>query len=212
MKKDIDRVRFAVRFANGETPHRMSDREFAKLRDDIAAFLGFTGQQCELPEGAGVDPLVLCQPWPWDYTKREMHDLQSDSRQLLASAVEGTGGTLTTITNGHDGHPLRVNMVGPADARRLRIGGSVRAAFLFTLLLLMQGPAGVLVLPCPECGRLFVRRGRQKYCQAACTSRANWREYPDEKKRQHRERQYAKHGWEVGVRAKKQRDRADGAG
>ncbi len=205
MKTDADRVRFAVRFAYGKNPMALSDRALSKLQNELAAFLGFTGVQSNVDSLGrfGVHVTVLRAPWPWEYPKLQLHQLQEDTQQLLESTIEGRGFNPTTISDGKDGQPLRADVVIFGDERVLRIAGSVRAGFLLTLLYLMQGPAEVPVLKCPVCGRVFVRVRRQKYCRRECANKANWEGRSEEDKQRYRKTEYAKHGWELGAHSKK---------
>jgi len=198
MKSDADRVRFAVRFAS---EHVLSLRTPAlnKLRGDVAAFLGLTRKGSARPGRFDVQVSVLRAPYPRDATKVMLFRLQRDARNMLEQAVEGRGFKPTIIS---DGQNLVLDVVGGSSGpRTLRIGGSMHAAFLLTLAYLLAGKHGVPVLKCPECGRLFVRVRRQKYCQDACTDKATWRNYPEEKKRLAREKQYEKQGWRLGARS-----------
>lgn len=196
MRTDADRVRFAVRFAS----EPLSTLGLKRVRHELAAFLGLTREGAAPPGGFGVQVSTVRPPYPWQYSRGRLVQLQRDAYHLLADAVEGRGLHATTIS---DSQELSAGVIGPARTRRLRIGGSVRAAFLLTLAFLIAGKGAVPVLKCPECGRLFVRVRRQKYCSSTCTDRAVWRNYPEHKKRAARLKWYEKFGWELGARSKR---------
>lgn len=198
MKTDADRVRFAVRFASEPLPQ--SARGLDKLRRELAAFLGMTRRGGDKePGGFGVEVNAVRPPHPWDYTLAQLFMLQEDARQMIEAAVDGRGGHSTVIS---DDQEIIADVVGLPTTRTLRIGGSVRAGFLLTLAFLLAGTGAPPVLKCPECGRLFVRVRRQKYCRDECTDRATWRNYPKEKKQRARQRQYDKYNWTLGARSK----------
>ena len=200
MKTDADRVRFAVRFAS-ENVMALGAPALNKLQRELAAFLGTTRKGARLPGGFGVQVVNARPPYPWDYSKVEMFSLQQDASALLENAIDGHGLHPTTIS---DDQELIADVVTGAKGKRtLRIGGSVRAGFLLTLAFLLAGTGAPTVLKCPECGRPFVRVRRQKYCRDACTDRATWRNYPTEKKRRARQRQYDKNGWTLGARSER---------
>jgi hypothetical protein len=198
MKNDVDRVRFAVRFAS-ESALPLRAPALNKLLRELAAFLGLTRKGVDPPGGFGVQIINVRPPYPWEYSRVQLFQLQRDARELLESAVEGRGRRSTTISDKQD---LIADVVGRPGERTLRIGGSVRASFLLTLALLLAGKTAVPVLKCPEpkCGRLFVRMRRQKYCCRSCTNRAVWQAYPEKKKAEARRKQYEKYGWCLDAR------------
>jgi hypothetical protein len=211
---DAKRLKWAVSFASADLS-ALKGRSLLQLQTELGAFLGMTRKAKASGPAVAIRP-----PYPWDYTVAQFAALQRDTTRLLAGAVpagrsrsvdriealaRGTG----TDVRGSD--PISIKeeifldaMPVAAGKRRLRIGGSVRASFLLNLAVLVTGEAGNGIRTCPECGRLFVRKRRQLYCKSECTDRATWRNYPEEKKRRAREKQYAKEGWTVGARAKKE--------
>jgi hypothetical protein len=63
----------------------------------------------------------------------------------------------------------------------LLIKGSWLDAFAATVMLLLYASSGVPILRCPECGIIFCRVRKQKYCSRPCTNRATvrrWRATP----------------------------------
>lgn len=197
MKTDADRVRFAVRFASGNVSG-LRPRALNTLRTELAAFLGTTKKGADAPGGFGIRIVNVRPPYPWEYTKAQLFELQEDTRRLLEDTVDGRGLGSTTIS---DDQALVVGVATVSGKQRGSVGGSVRASFLLTLWLLLLGKNLPPVKKCPECGQLFVRVRRQKYCRDACTDKATWRNYPKEKKRQARQRQYDRHGWTLGKRS-----------
>lgn len=217
MTTDADRVRFAVRFANEKNVMTLSGAALSRCREELAAFLGMTRTGAAAPGGFGVQVVNVRPPYPWDYPKGQLVELQEDVRRFLENEVLGDvehpflkNAVLkdvrhpTTISDDSDDQPLVADVVTVGGKRRGRIGGSVRAAFLLTLWFLRVAGTGVpAVLKCPECGRLFVRVRRQKYCRDACTDKATWRNYPQKKKLAARKKYYESQGWILGTRSER---------
>ena len=198
IKTDVDRISFAVRFADMNVM-AARDPELRTLRQKLEEFLGFTGRAAA--GSFDVHASVTRQPYPWKYTQRDLHELQRETLQLLKGAVE-RGGLHGGIEIG-DEDGIVVDVVGPPGERVLRFGGSTRSCFILTLAYLLKSSAGERVVKCPECGRIFVRVRRQKYCTPKCTDKATWRNYPEDKKRQSRKKYYDSQGWTLGARSAK---------
>jgi hypothetical protein len=199
IKTDSDRIAFAVRFASEPV---LDSKTFVKrLRRDLTMFLGMERRSGKKePGGFGIEVNALRAPHPWEFTVSQLRELQEDARHMIDHAVDGRGLAPTTISDEQD---VIVDVVGQPGNRTLRIGGSVRAGFLLTLALLLAGVTDApSVLKCPECGRLFLRSGRQKYCQDECTDRALWKNYPVEKKLKARKKVYEANNWKLGARSK----------
>ena len=65
---------------------------------------------------------------------------------------------------------------------------SIEERFLYILLrLLIQEGLGSKICSCPECGKLFVRRRRQKRCSRRCTNKANKRAHFERKRLKERD-------------------------
>jgi hypothetical protein len=75
----------------------------------------------------------------------------------------------------------------------LGANGSLRDIFFWRLgCLLAQEPLTDRVKACPECGQIFLQRGRQRYCARSCVNRANIRQWRQSPRGQRYERQRAK--------------------
>ena len=170
-----------------------------KFTRELGEFLGFTGRAAT--GRFDVDAAITREPYPWDYSRRELHNLHEEALTLLEGAVRGDG-LPGGVSIGEDGG-IRMDVVGPADERVLRFGGTTRSCFVLTLGYLLKQPAGKRVVMCPECGRIFVRVRRQIYCRRGCANKATWRKYPEASKLKAREKEYAKQGWELGGRSRK---------
>ena len=201
MQSDADRLRFAVRFA---TESLRTQRALSRVRRELADFLGVTRQGTEPPGGFGIRVVALggsnpCQEIP----KNEVLQLQREARWFLQGAVESHGGEPVSSRPVSLRH-VSVDVVGDQTGRRIpRVGGAVRTVFFLALILLLAGGQGRSVLRCPECGTIFYRVRRQKYCNPTCTDRAGWRRYPEEKKIAARQKEYDKHTWRLGARGGK---------
>jgi hypothetical protein len=62
--------------------------------------------------------------------------------------------------------------------------GAARDVFLMKLFFLMLQHGCANIKSCPECGRLFWRVRRQKYCSRTCVNRVNMREWTRSKREQ----------------------------
>ena len=195
IKTDVDRISFAVRFADMNV---MAAKEatLRKLRRELGEFLGFT--QRAATGRFDVHAAITRAPYPRGYSRRELHELRKAALEILTGAVEGKG-----FTGGVSIDGVVVDVVGPADERVLRFSGTTLSCFVLTLAFLLKGRAGERVAKCPECRRIFVRVRRQLYCTPKCTDRATWRNYPEDKKRRARKKYYDSQGWTLGTRSAK---------
>ena len=221
MRTDEDWLAWVLHFVNIESPiMRLSKTGLEALRHDLAAFLGFADEHDEPLSTSGIYATVLKAPWPWEYTKRQLDNLQRDSRQMIedtvcereiTAQVDGRelrvtvkgGLNPTELSTEEAGERILIDVVGPPERRIVRIGGPVRVAFLHRLALLLAGEAGAKVLSCPVCGTLFRRVRRQKYCSRKCTNKASWGAVTEEKKLEYRDKRYKENGWTQGARSKK---------
>jgi hypothetical protein len=187
-----------------------------RLRAGVAAFLGLTPNGAPAPGGLGIQVVPVSRvrekgspaPFPVDLAVPQLQELQADARAFLEGAADGTGARLATVMSDEQETVADVVMVG--STRRLRIGGSLRAGFLWTLAFVVAGPAGRRLRACPQCGTLFVRTRRQIRCSDRCTDQANWASYSDEAKRQwpSRKKAYEENGWTLGARTSAKKDKA----
>jgi hypothetical protein len=122
------------------------------------------------------------------FTLDAIRTLQADVRQLLTSIVdrhehdeaEQRGEQLTGEVP-PDVPEIRVKMWldwkhGQLDDKGLLIDGDLRNLFLVTLAFLLNQDIAH-VQRCPECGRVFYRVRKQRYCSRRCTNRTNMRKW-----------------------------------
>lgn len=189
MKTDADRTRWAIALS-GTNVMAQTDADLRRLRREMKKFLAGD------PQGLAVTVHNL-GPAVADLPRSDLHEIAARARAMLRAAALGDG-----RAGGTEVRKLVIDVVRPRGLKpELRIGGSVHDAFTMALALLLATDAGRQLQSCPECGAIFVRVRRQRYCTAKCTDRATWRNYPAEKKRVARAKQYAKQGWTLGARA-----------
>jgi hypothetical protein len=172
----VQRADFAVRFGQcnltGESP-----RALANLRQQVARFLAGPAvrksapiapldQFCAVPS---VDPLGI--------SVRDLQALQSRARGILVHALgmrapAGDAADTSTVPLSAEWSVLGATQEKPG---MVQVRGTLIDVFTLTLFHLFA--AGWLhhVSPCPECGTLFVRIRRQKYCRRRCVNHANLR-------------------------------------
>jgi len=95
--------------------------------------------------------------------------------------------------------------VKPTDPVLLIVSGSVRDVVLEMFFHLIQRVAVERIRRCPglDCGRLFVRVGRQTHCTTTCYDRSHWATLPAKTVRAYRKKQYDKYNWTLGARSQR---------
>ncbi len=188
---DEDRVRFALRLAGADMP-ALSSRSLRSLWRAYRAFVG-------LPPSSGVAKVVNGHRagdalFNDERRRQALTELQGDARALLEQVRRGAriSAPLSGVSiEGDVGKPLSQTYRGePA------------TIFRAALVMLLLDEPGSHVRVCPECESLFYRVRRQIYCSARCTDRANWRAYPEQKKRRARRKEYEKYGWTLGAHSR----------
>jgi len=183
-----ERLAFAVRF--GETNlNTLRPGDWLNLRDDVDDFLR--------PEGSlAATGGILAQwtgPDPRELTEKDIWDLQSTVQAILNGLVSGRemvqdtppatdlGPQLQFPTLSYALVPAPPPFVGRTI---LYVSGSTQDVFLAILLHLLWREPTNKIRRCPECGGLFVRNRKQRYCSQRCTKRATmrtWRKKPQGK-------------------------------
>lgn len=171
MKTAIDRLRFAVRFAE-DNFGRYRDADWAKLRQDLGDFLhGAPGVQTTGSDFGGIFVTAIDPPLVQDYPESKLRELQATTKAILrelADEPDLSGGPVHT-TRRPFGLAARWFVIRVAGLTMLSAQGTVRDAFLLRLLFLVnQTPIGNM-RRCSECDRLFWRVGRQLYCGSGCS-------------------------------------------
>ena len=148
--------------------------------------------------------VTLTMPYPPAMTDAELVALQGEVQQILAGLVGDWEPT-------EHGGPLGLTRVtvskqliphDQSDRSFVWVTGAPRDVYLEYLfhLAIHVGVDRIRRCPAPDCGRLFIRERRQKYCTRECTNRALWSSYSPKQKRKWRQKQYDKNGWTVGAR------------
>lgn len=184
MKSARDRIEWLVAFA-GKDLATMRAGDWLNLRDDVGAFLGTTSGGATLADLGGL-PIIMpiAPPAPKDLSDVALRELQSEIRTLLDGlvgplrqhprqhAVTWTGlmagvkvETSYTLLGHHSLGALLTASGRPRDMVLLRA----------IMLLTREDTQRLGRCPEPECGKLFFRVRRQKYCGRACVNRANKR-------------------------------------
>lgn len=148
--------------------------EVARLRDELAVALG---RESKAVVGVRAGHLVH---WPFDgrapgaYTVSEFESLQKDVVAVLRTVcVPKASRTLASMKL----DTLRIMLLPYRDRSVLSVTGTVRDAFMFLLASALTQVPNTFVGRCPECDRLFLARGKLRYCERACTNKASMRKW-----------------------------------
>lgn len=144
--------------------------EIARLQHDLGAAIG------REPTGeVGVRAGHLVH-WPFDgrapeaYTVSDFESLQKDVGAVLRTVcVPKASRALAPMKLG----TLHLMLLPYLDRSVLSVTGTVRDAFMFLLASALTQVPNAIVGRCPECDRLFLSRGKRRYCDRACTNRAS---------------------------------------
>jgi hypothetical protein len=171
------RSRFLVYFINTDLQH-LEPGGLAAIKSGLADFLSPVRVDAHGPVMASIDVL----PSPEALGLEALVDLQRGLgtfvRQIVASRRGGPRAQIAVQCRLmlFPLQPLRA----PARIRRgrsflVQAWGDTATMTYVSVASLMSLEGGAPILVCPECGALFVRHRRQRYCSAACTLRANQR-------------------------------------
>jgi hypothetical protein len=168
-------------FAMNRLEHNRSG-DWLNLRDDLNRFLG-AGADDEInvrlsdsasisaePDREGISGIAA--------SEQEISAIQADVRQLLAwfagfvpQQKNRRKLNRVPIQLEYRIVPVRIKEKGIAFSAAV-VNGRLRDCVLGVLLHLLLMKPGAPVQSCPECGKLFVRQGKQVFCGRTCTNRA----------------------------------------
>jgi hypothetical protein len=166
-------VAFAINLARTDLADCRS-WEVARLRDELAVALG---RESKAVVGVRAGHLVH---WPFDgrapgaYTVSEFESLQKDVVAVLGTVcVPKASRAIAPMTLG----TLRPMLLPYRDRSVLSVTGSVRDTFMFLLASALTQVPNRIVRRCPECNRLFLARGKRRYCDRACTNKVSMKKW-----------------------------------
>jgi hypothetical protein len=166
-----DRLRFVVEFASMDLD-RLRPGDWMNLKDDLQAFL------C-------LDQVVVEGRRPQDFSPDEFRALQQEVQQVLRELVQHREPSGHWPLANHT-TPFRVQVayqVTPLDRlgrpgrNMLGVRGPTREVFLVVLSHLLWQEATERIVQCPECGTIFYRNHKRRYCTRRCVDRVNQRSW-----------------------------------
>jgi uncharacterized C2H2 Zn-finger protein len=177
MKSGNERIAFLLKFAALDL-RQMRAGDWLNLRDDLADFLGIgprshegiylAGRQIATP---GIPPL------PKDMSEDALRALQAELIALLGALVGGRDKTQSIFPTFEIG-ATRYGLVGsPNTGPLVSVTGATRDIVLLTAIQLLIREDTGKVARCPECGKIFHRIRRQRYCERTCVNKANKRNW-----------------------------------
>jgi hypothetical protein len=169
-------LRRMVDFANADLG-TMRAGDVLNLREDLDHFV-LLG-----PGGVGG----VAWPAPSQLSDEELAALQEKTRALLATVLSDADSAQVTAPGvaTASASPIRIGEMtwhlipaSPLDGgprRRLQTSGAPADVFQLQLLLVIgqYGTDRIKRCPRPECGRLFWKFGRRRYCSRQCTNAAS---------------------------------------
>jgi hypothetical protein len=195
-----ERLTFIVRFANMEL-ERLRPGDWLNLQDDLSVFIfGRAGEVRPITP----DTVQLGGPvgtlFPLNSSMDLIRALQAETRQVLewltrwrtegaaslehmiAEIMRGwTQGAFPTLLGVIDIHVqlslIPLDSVGGRGRTILAVAGPTRDVYLYTLYQLLSQDEAQRIMQCPECGTIFVRVRKQRYCSRRCTNRVNMRDW-----------------------------------
>jgi len=136
-----------------------------------------------LKEGMTINDLggafgsVNQKPQPEEYSLQDFQKLVKRVGGLLRNAVLYEGKMVGVKT------PTIEHFFAPAGGQLLVIvGGSTEDVFLHKLMQLLQLEGADRLLLCPLCRRVFLRRGKRKYCSRECNNRSSYERWVERQK------------------------------
>jgi hypothetical protein len=160
----VEQLFFLARFVKMDL-ERTREGDWLNVQDDLAHFL----EPKDPPEGDVVFD-VYQDPESKKYPKQKIVSLQKEARLLLPLFIGGDWATTPTTAF----KPEITYELLPGGV--LCAHGKFRDMFVQRIINVIANPAEMSkVKQCPECGTIFSRVRRQKYCSGACVDRANKR-------------------------------------
>jgi uncharacterized C2H2 Zn-finger protein len=177
MKDADERIAFLLKLSALDLRH-MRAGDWLNLRDDLADFLGIGPRSHEgLYMGGRQIASPTTPPFPKDMTEDALRALQAELIALLGALVGGRDTTQSVFPTFEIG-ATRYALVGsPNTGPLVSVTGATRDIVLLTAIQLLVREDTAKVARCPECGRIFHRIRRQRYCERACVNKANKREW-----------------------------------
>jgi hypothetical protein len=168
-----ERIRFVIRFASTDL-EQLRPGDWLNLRDDLQAFLA-------------LDQVVIVEgPRPQDYTADDFRALQVEVREFLSGLVQARKPSghwplahhSKFITFQHLAYYVTpLDAIGHPGRTRLGVQGSTRDAFWSVFIFLLWDEGIERLMACPECGTIFYRNRKQRYCTRRCVDRVNQRSF-----------------------------------
>jgi endogenous inhibitor of DNA gyrase (YacG/DUF329 family) len=167
-----ERIGLAVKFAQRDLSE-LTETDLQQLRGDLNEIIG-SGTKFVFTGNASLSP-QLGSPSPSQFTAEDFRSLQREIRGILGNFTQAGSGNLA-VTEIKAGYTIvNADFAGFPDRSFVQVRGSGRDLALLALLTLLSLASVPYVLRCPECGTIFVRVRRQKYCSRRCASNANFR-------------------------------------
>lgn len=178
MRTDVDRLQFAIRFAQSDTAS-MREGDKLNVRDDLFLFAhGFPYQsEDDMDVNAGdvflhrKDEIRKMPDQAIEKVRLEflgiLHDLSMPPGRSRFASIEPLS-------------KLRFYIAANDDKGMIVFASSEdpREVILYRLIRLLESSVNTKrLMICPECRRIFLKVKRQRYCSARCASRAYMRKY-----------------------------------
>jgi hypothetical protein len=159
-----ERIKFVVAFAGMNLAHHRAG-DWLNLRDDFNRFLGFSEEGEEAPRG----PVLVAVPAAdvANIEEKEFAVLQTDLSKLLSGFASRTGSSSVQVNVRYN-----VTRFGGAGIVVSTVRGAFRDCILALTHHILSVTPNASVELCPDCGRIFYREGKWKYCGRTCTNRA----------------------------------------
>lgn len=144
--------------------------EIARLRDELAVSLGRDSKGVVSVRAGHLVHWPLDGRSPEDFAVADFEILQKDVVAVLGPvSVPKRIRPMAGLKLGS----LHLSVLPYRDRSLLLVRGTVRDTFMYVLSSALTQTPNRLVGRCPECGRLFLARGKRRYCDRTCTNRAS---------------------------------------
>ena len=189
------KLQFAVRFSQMDLSV-LSDGEWLKLKEDLWRLMG-SSEQFIVDSPAAEDVYALPDEEAADYTNQQVIDLQRETAALIrewsAQKSEDELQKLGTRPAGSPPErdwndylvlqfPRQFRVQTDSSGGHLFAQGDARTLFIFVLSMLLLKGGGDTLRQCGECGNIFSKRGRRKFCSTRCLNTSTKRRYRSKKK------------------------------
>jgi len=172
----------------------LTSGDWVNLKDRLRMFLGvqFTDQQDKqvYAQRCGYSPLedpvrnVYVSLARKDSDTKTIKNILMDTSLEELTVLQKTVRLLLPKIKGGGGiKSVSLNIDLLASSQRLFVNGSLHDVFIYLLLAEdFQARDADRILNCPQCGEVFYKLGKMKYCSRRCTNRANVKKHYDRKK------------------------------